>query len=261
MTGNGITLAIDLSSNQQAPTEMCSAASSNSIVIPPMITDTASFSATNDPGAIDGTSTVVSTNGLASKTMTSGSAVGTPASHEVIVGPNSELAFSPNQLTASVGDVVHFIFRANNHSVVQSSIEEPCVPVTGGFNSGFNQFNPNNDDDITVSFTVNTNEPRFFFCDQRDPVQHCAMGMVFALNPGDKFNAFASNVVTQGPLHSVGPSTILQTATLTSAGKEIISTITSLALPTVSLLVGTITLPTFFTSTTATQLVSDSSVA
>ncbi|KAK5093227.1 hypothetical protein LTR70_004870 [Exophiala xenobiotica] len=209
----------------------------------------------------DSGSLAASVTGPASKTTASSAVEGTSATHEVVVGPDSELSFLPNQLTASVGDVVHFVFRANNHSIVQSSVEQPCVPFPGGFNSGFNQFNPNNDADITISFTVNSNEPRYFFCDQRNTVKHCALGMVFALNAGDEFGRFANNVLTQGPLESVGLSTALQTVTSTFAGKEVVTTITSLALPAVSLLVGTVTIPTFFTSSTAVSLVSRSSSA
>jgi hypothetical protein len=51
--------------------------------------------------------------------------------------------FSPNQLTASVGDVVEFWFYPQNHSVARSDYKSPCIPYedTGvgrqGFWSGF----------------------------------------------------------------------------------------------------------------------------
>lgn len=54
------------------------------------------------------------------------------------VGQNNALAFSPDSVTAKVGDILDFHFHAINHSVVMGDFENPCAPAkTGGFFSGF----------------------------------------------------------------------------------------------------------------------------
>lgn len=53
------------------------------------------------------------------------------------VGENG-LAFTPDTVTAKVGDVLSFNFHPINHSVVMGDFENPCAPAkTGGFFSGF----------------------------------------------------------------------------------------------------------------------------
>lgn len=64
-----------------------------------------------------------------------------PVTHEVTVGANGMLAFSPSNITAQVGDFINFEFYPNNHSVIQSTFSNPCVPIeqttgTKGFDSG-----------------------------------------------------------------------------------------------------------------------------
>jgi plastocyanin len=52
------------------------------------------------------------------------------------VGLNG-LAFTPNNVTAGVGTTLEFVYHPKKHSVSQSSFTAPCVPLEGGFNSGF----------------------------------------------------------------------------------------------------------------------------
>ena len=64
-----------------------------------------------------------------------------PVTHEVTVGANGMLAFSPSSITALVGDSIEFTFYPKNHSVTQSTFSNPCVPIeqttgTKGFDSG-----------------------------------------------------------------------------------------------------------------------------
>ena len=54
----------------------------------------------------------------------------------VQVGQNG-LQFFPQTIKAAAGDTVEFHYYPNNHSVVQSSFDEPCKPIAGGFDSGF----------------------------------------------------------------------------------------------------------------------------
>lgn len=69
-----------------------------------------------------------------------------------------------------------------------------------------------------MSLRVNTPEPRFFFCDQQDPVSHCDLGMAFALNAGPQFNRFIRNIMAAGPISSM--ITSVEVATLTLSGSE-----------------------------------------
>ena len=56
----------------------------------------------------------------------------------VDVSPNGKFAFQPNNIKASVGDVLSFNFHPVNHSVVMGDFSNPCAPAkTGGFFSGF----------------------------------------------------------------------------------------------------------------------------
>jgi plastocyanin len=49
------------------------------------------------------------------------------------------LVFTPNQLTADVGDVLEFRFYPQNHSVARSDFKSPCIPYedTGIDRQGF----------------------------------------------------------------------------------------------------------------------------
>ena len=50
------------------------------------------------------------------------------------------LIFTPNSMTANVGDQVQFNFYPQNHSVAQSNFANPCVPLNN--NAIFSGFFP-----------------------------------------------------------------------------------------------------------------------
>ncbi|KAJ5220844.1 uncharacterized protein N7469_009731 [Penicillium citrinum] len=112
--------------------------------------------------------------------------------HQVTVGEDNSLLFAPNRLNANIGDRINFSFHGRNHTLTQSSLENPCSPLPQ-FDTGFGQFNPQGRSDISVTLTVNTLEPQWFFCKQNGPLSHCHAGMVFAINPGDKMERFEQN--------------------------------------------------------------------
>lgn len=58
------------------------------------------------------------------------------ATKQVMVGPNGGLTFSPNTVTAAVGDTVQFMFVSQNHTVTSGNPSTGCTP-SGQFNSGF----------------------------------------------------------------------------------------------------------------------------
>jgi plastocyanin len=76
----------------------------------------------------------------ASSTTSSSATTAAPSQsgvRDVNVGQNGRLTFSPDTLAAAVGDKVNFHFFSLNHSVVQSSFNNPCQPIDNGIFSGF----------------------------------------------------------------------------------------------------------------------------
>ena len=69
-----------------------------------------------------------------------------------------------------------------NHAVVQSTFDKPCVPQDGAFFSGFV---PTQDNTTaartTFTITVNDTKPIWFYCPQTNG-DHCQKGMVGAIN-------------------------------------------------------------------------------
>lgn len=152
--------------------------------------------------------------------------------HFITVAPDQYLTFAPPLVNANVGDVVELIFRPSNHSLTESSADKPCEYLPGGFRSGFNQFHAPNTTDMTLSFSVNSPEPRYFFCEQEKPESHCELGMVFAINPGPSFGAFMSAAVAKGPLSNLVTTAGTVEVTLTVATGTVTTTLTDAVIPT-----------------------------
>lgn len=98
----------------------------------------------------------------------------------------SALKFSPEKLTAAVGDMVQFQFRAGNHSVVQSSFDSPCAPIaqsanTTGFFSGYQLVSASEAMGMIPTYTVMVadKKPIWAYCSQ---AKHCQAGMVMVIN-------------------------------------------------------------------------------
>jgi len=109
---------------------------------------------------------------------------------------SAALVFTPDHVTAKVGDQIHFQFHAKNHTVTQSSFAQPCTQqrntVTNelGVDSGFMPVNATATE-IPV-WTVEVKQdtsPIWMFCNQ---VEHCNKGMVFAINPPESGNTFSA---------------------------------------------------------------------
>jgi len=103
--------------------------------------------------------------------------------HMVDVGANG-LTFTPEALSAAIGDTVIFTFKAKNHTATQSSFASPCGPMPGGFDSGFMPVANGTTDFPTFSYTVQATTPTWVYCKQaaNTPASHCGAGMVFAIN-------------------------------------------------------------------------------
>ncbi|KIK55639.1 hypothetical protein GYMLUDRAFT_833834 [Collybiopsis luxurians FD-317 M1] len=117
--------------------------------------------------------------------------------HTVTVGDEGSF-YDPPSIAAGLNDVVNFIFAGlRQHGVTQSSLENPCSPLPGGFNSGFaslsNSTDPNEAPVWQLTVT-NISAPIWYFCAVSHPVSHCGSGMVGAINPPsqDQFNAFVA---------------------------------------------------------------------
>jgi len=118
-----------------------------------------------------------------------GSPAATPATlegnvHRVIVGGEKGLVFDPPSVDALPRDTIVFEFRQKNHTVTQSTFEDPCRRLENGFDSGFQFVAADFTGEFpTFNYTVETTAPVWAYCKQRTPVSHCGASMVFSVNP------------------------------------------------------------------------------
>jgi plastocyanin len=110
-------------------------------------------------------------------------AQGQPQSQMVMVGQDGQLSFSPPSMTAAVGSNITFMFMSKNHSVVQSSFADPCNPLPNGFAAQYFPIAAGTTTFPTVTISVTSPNAIWFYCPQTNPVPHCKMGMVGAINP------------------------------------------------------------------------------
>jgi plastocyanin len=121
----------------------------------------------------------------------------------VTVGGAGILKFDPESVTAAVGDRVLFQFREKNHTATQSTFASPCVKAPGGFDSGFQAVAPGATGPV-AEFVVTSTDPVWVYCAQGT---HCsAGGMVFAINPADRFAAFKAAATGQAPPPTTSPT-------------------------------------------------------
>ena len=100
---------------------------------------------------------------------------------KVTVGADGKFAYNPNNIIATPGTQVEFDFFPKNHSVIQSSFDNPCHPLAGGgFFSGFvpTAVAPSS---TTFTITVKDSSPIWIYCGQTTG-NHCQSGMVAAIN-------------------------------------------------------------------------------
>jgi len=171
------------------------------------------------------------TTTLATKAATSSSASSSAAAaastpsgvHVVEVSDaNSALQFTPNSITAAMGDQVEFVFNPLNHSVIQAAFDNPCMPSTGGFFSGFMPvaMGASTDSRPTFTLTINSTDPIWFYCGQTIE-SHCQAGMVGVINPpssgGNTLAAFKT--AAGNTKQSVVPADV-QGGSISTFGKE-----------------------------------------
>ncbi|KAF9484796.1 hypothetical protein BDN70DRAFT_56090 [Pholiota conissans] len=107
--------------------------------------------------------------------------------HTVTVGQLGSF-YDPPELLTGVNDTVTFVFAGPFHTVTQSTLDNPCVALAGGFNSGVVGRGTNNTNAPTPTWTIritNNTEPIYYFCEISTPTSHCESGMVGVINPSD----------------------------------------------------------------------------
>ncbi|KAL2880445.1 hypothetical protein SGCOL_004165 [Colletotrichum sp. CLE4] len=114
-----------------------------------------------------------------------------------VASTNNTLKFFPEKINAPVGSMVQFQFRGGNHSVVQSTFDNPCIPVSNvntsakGVYSGYQPVAASAAKGQIPVFTVmvNSTTPMWLYCSQG---KHCQNGMVMVINENTKANATRS---------------------------------------------------------------------
>jgi plastocyanin len=175
------------------------------------------------------------------------------AVYDIQVGENG-LSFTPEAISAVQGDTVVFHFKSKNHTVTQSTFASPCGPKDGGIDSGFQPVPPNSTDFPTFQVTVNDTSPIWIHCKQKTPVDHCGMGMVFAINCGqdgtpNSFTNFKKAALAIGASEASSTAAAAYPAASTPAAAEATQWTTAAygdytipAAPTASLVTQTVTL-------------------
>ena len=121
----------------------------------------------------------------ASATSSAVSPTGSITVHVVRVGnPNGTLEYSPNSVVAAVGDMVQFQFAPENHTVTQSTFDQPCLPVSmftnvTGLYSGFMPVQATSTMTPTYTILINNTTPIWIYCSQS---RHCQSGMTMVIN-------------------------------------------------------------------------------
>ncbi|KAK3955779.1 hypothetical protein QBC32DRAFT_16024 [Pseudoneurospora amorphoporcata] len=109
----------------------------------------------------------------------------------VDVGKNGKNEFTPNDIKEIPGTIIQFNFCQKNHSAVESSFDKPCVPVDGGFSSGFI---PVKNEFFAAVFNILVQHTRpVWFYDAKD--SNCKSGMVGSINApseGNTLEAYAA---------------------------------------------------------------------
>jgi len=107
----------------------------------------------------------------------------TGVTHSVVAGLAGQLIFDPQNVVAEIGDMVEWHFLPKNHSVAQSSFDNPCVPdweVETPFFSGFMPVTEGQGDDV-FQVVVTDSNPIWYYCAQTDG-NHCQKGMAGVIN-------------------------------------------------------------------------------
>lgn len=142
------------------------------------------------------------------KSAATGTGSGAITVHVVKVGSaNGTLAYFPNNVVAAKGDMVQFQFQAGNHTVTQSTFDNPCEPISmfthmNGIYSGFTPVAATSTVTPTYTIMINSTTPIWLYCSQG---KHCQSGMTMVINEDIATNATQSlaNYQAQAKLATV----------------------------------------------------------
>jgi len=148
-------------------------------------------------------------------------AFGQSVAATVMVGANGTF-FTPTTVAVNLKDIVRFIFVGTAHSVTQTSLDNPCFQLPGGFSSGIEGVK-----NASVSAppfwdleVTDVTQPIWFYCAITAPQSHCAAGMVGAINPPsiEAYNQFLASAKLVTALPTAFPTNALagQGATATA---------------------------------------------
>jgi len=121
-----------------------------------------------------------------------GAAVTAQKVHVVSVADaTNALKFIPDNLKADVGDMVQFQFRAGNHTVTQSTFDQPCQPISNiaGIFSGFQPVSASPGKMPVFTISITDTKPMWLYCSQG---RHCQGGMTMVINENTAANASRS---------------------------------------------------------------------
>jgi len=171
--------------------------------------------------------------------------------------------YTPQTVTAALNATVAFQFFGNVHTVTQSSFEEPCSPLPGGFHSGYIRgLNLTAPVQIWNLVVTNVNAPIWFFCATTSPTFHCSDGMVGAINPPSQamYSQFSSAALLITTTATVNPTPILtgQGAFASTTPTPSFAPVPISSSPTTS---SAVTLPTSTSSSTSSSTPSSTNTA
>lgn len=146
---------------------------------------------------------------------------------------NNSLVYTPDNIKANAGEMVQFQFVAGNHTVTQSTFDQPCTPISTiqtnvtGFHSGYQPAAASKETGMIPTYTVmiNDSKPIWLYCAQG---KHCQSGMVMVINENTSANATRSltefkslaSKATSNTAPSGGSTTGGTTGTGTGTGTE-----------------------------------------
>ncbi|KAI9781713.1 MAG: hypothetical protein M1835_004244 [Candelina submexicana] len=100
--------------------------------------------------------------------------------------------------------IIHFDFRALNHTLTESSFANPCKKLDGtDIDTNFQNANKADIQNArAIDINITSDGPRYFYCKQANgtPKGHCSNGMVFDINiDSNKLTQFQNNAVATKP--------------------------------------------------------------
>ncbi|KAF8599527.1 hypothetical protein BDV93DRAFT_560330 [Ceratobasidium sp. AG-I] len=113
--------------------------------------------------------------------------------YKVAVGKGGKPRYNPQYVHAKVGDTIRFEFFPREHSVTETSFDNPCHEINGGYDTGLITFSKYRN--MTRTYKVTKQQPQFFYSSAH---YACVAGMVFAVNPprtGRTFQKFQNNAI------------------------------------------------------------------